>query len=283
MSVNVILKAIFLSFLFYLVFSDVRAQVPNLSDLNDEFDNPSSLANWKKVHEQEGWPDQVQRAEIKDGQFIFEPGKSGWFNEDYAPLFYKEVMGDFDVRMRVMATGISGKIPQTKWSLGGLMVRQPKTHPFVKGQPRAENWLFLNFGAAEVAGKQVIESKYTLNSKSNLKLRDANADWITLRVVRVGHAFISMYKYDKEKSWTVQDRYYIQQWSPLVQIGVNGYTASAGGPNDLRLIIDYIRFSKPKVSFNTGDRFNDWYNNVSKNNLTDYSLSNEELIKQLGE
>jgi hypothetical protein len=229
---DLIMKTTFLLFLFYLLLNDAYGQTKNISDLNDEFDDSKSLVNWKKVHEQEGWPDQTAKLEIKDGNLIFEPGKSGWFNDDYAPLYYKEVAGDFDVRMRVKATALDGGVPQTKWSLGGLMVRQAKTHPAVKGQPRAENWLFLNFGAAEIPGKQVIESKYTLNSKSNLKLRDAQAEWITLRAVRVGHAYITLYKYDNDKSWTVQDRYYIQQWPPVLQVGVNGYTGSAGGKND---------------------------------------------------
>ena len=259
------------------------AQVKSDASLNDEFDDRSTLAHWKKLHEAEGWPDQIERLEIVDGTLIFEPGKSGWFNDDYAPLIYKEVVGDFDVRMRVKASGKNGDVSQTKWSLGGLMIRQPKMHPSVKGQPRAENWLFLNFGVAEIVGKQVIESKYTLNSKSNLKLRDARSEWITLRAVRVGHAFITMYKYDDDKTWTVQDRYYIQQWSPVSQIGVNGYTASAGGSNDMRLVIDYIHFGKPNMSFNTGDGYKDWYANVAKNNLTDYSVSNEALLKMLGE
>jgi len=266
-----------------LITAQAFAQQKSTNALNDEFDDPSTLVNWKKVHEQEGWPDQTIKLEIKDGNLIFEPGKSGWFNDDYAPLFYKEVKGDFDVSMRVKATALDGGIPQTKWSLGGLMVRHPKTHPSVKGQPRAENWLFLNCGVAEITGKQVIESKYTLNSKSNLKLREAKPEWITLRVVRVGHAFVSLYKYDNDKTWTVQDRYYIQQWSPFSQIGINGYTGSAGGKNDLRLTVDYIRFAEPKISYATGDGFKDWYFNVSENKLTDYSVSNEELVKLLGE
>lgn len=266
-----------------LISVQTLAQDKASSVLNDEFDNPSTLDYWKKVHEQEGWPDQTIKLEIKGGNLIFEPGKSGWFNDDYAPFFFKEIRGDFDVRMRVKATSLDGGIPNTKWSLGGLMIRHPKTHPSVKGQPRAENWLFLNSGAAEIIGKQVIESKYTLNSKSNLKLRDAKPEWVTLRIVRVGHAFISLYKYDNDKTWTVQDRYYIQQWSPISQVGINGYTGSAGGKNDLRLTIDYIHFAEPKINYSTGDSFKDWYLNVSENNLTDYEISNENLLKLIGD
>jgi hypothetical protein len=255
----------------------------NLPDLSDEFSDPVTLAKWKKVHEDEGWPDQTSRLEVNNGSLFFEPGKSGWFNDDYAPFFYKLVRGDFDVQMRIKSTGVGGNVSETKWSLGGLMVRHPKTHVTVKGQPRAENWLFLNTGVAEVQGKQVIESKYTLNSNSNLKLREARSEWVTLRVVRVGHAFISLYKYDGDKNWTVQDRYYIQQWSPFLQVGVNGYTGSAGGKNDLRIEVDYIRFRAPKTTYNTGDGFKDWYFNVSQNSLTDYSLTNQELLKIIGD
>ncbi|HEY5825135.1 MAG TPA: hypothetical protein VIT44_12245, partial [Cyclobacteriaceae bacterium] len=152
--------------------------------------------------------------------------------------------------------------------------------------------------------KQEIESKYTLNSKSNLKLREGNAGWINLRLVRVGHSFILLYKYDGDKKWVVHERFYIADLPPIMQVGFNCYTNSEAvdpsvrfrnpftfnntvytdvGKPDLRLAIDKIQFSRPRVNFSGNDPGQSWVNNVSRNNLTDYSLSNEQLLELLGQ
>jgi hypothetical protein len=280
------------------------AQSQDLSALNDSFDNAESLSKWKSFSQVEGFPDKMLKSEVKDGKWILEPSTSGWFNDYQAPFFYKEVTGDFDVRAKVKATALDGGIPQTTWSLGGLMVRVPKRTNKETWQPRQENWLFMTTGVAADAGKQVIESKYTLNSRSNLKLRDAKAEWIHLRIVRIGHAFVLMYRYDNEKKWSVHERFYIQGFPETLQVGFNCYTNSEALPEevrwgdprvqnenvynnigkpDLRLIVDEVTFSKPKISFADADGYKNWYNNVSKNNITDYSLSNKDLVKMLGE
>lgn len=276
----------------------------DITTLNDSFNNPSTLDQWKRLHQSEGWPDKLNKIVIENGQLILEPGTSGWFAEMNAPFVYKEVSGDFDVRARVKASGINGNISKTLWSLGGLMVRVPKRTTKDQWKPKEETWLFINTGIAQEAGKPVIESKYTINSKSSLKLREGKAEWINLRVVRIGNSFVSLYRYDSDKKWTVQDRYYIADLPPNMQVGFQCYTNSeAVSPQvrfsdpvkfnttvyamkegeDMRLLVDSFEIKRPGVSFAGSNPMESWLNNVSKNNLTDYSITNDKLVALLGE
>lgn len=288
----------FLSILFSLGLATAAGQ--ELTSLSDDFSDASSLNNWTFLHDVEKWPNKLNKAEVKDGYLVLEPRTSGWFNDGNAPFVFKNVTGDFDVRARVKASGITSDIPSEQWSLGGLMVRIPRRQTAENWTPNRDTWMFMTTGIAEMTGKPVLETKYTINSRSNLKLRDARADWITLRVVRVGHAFIMLYKYDTDTTWTVHERFYFQQWPPTLQVGFNCYTSSKKvskqgdeiefnklvhdneGPLDMRLSIDFIQFKKPAVSFSGKNMMEDWYNNVYKNRLTDYSTTNEELLKLLG-
>ena len=277
------------------------SQSVSTSTLNASFLNTEELASWKWLHQTEGWPDKAKRKETKDGNLILEPGTSGWFADKNAPFLYKDIRGDFDVRARIRATGLTSDIATTNWSLGGLMVRVPKRGDKTQWKEKEENWMFITTGVAEESGKQVIETKYTLNSRSNLKLRDAKAAWITLRVVRVGNAFIMLYKYDEDKTWTVHDRFYLVDWPPVLQVGLNCYTNSMAVPSnilwgdpfkfnneefdhlgklDFRLTVDFVQFNKPAVNYDAG---NQWLNHVYSNHLVDYSVTDTEILKLLGE
>ena len=280
------------------------AQSVSSAALNDDFKKENDLSGWKWLHDTEGWPDKVLKKEWKDGVLRLDMGTSGWFADKNAPFLYKEIKGDFDVRARIRATGLSSSVSTTVWSLGGLMVRIPKRSGKDQWKPKDENWMFITTGVAEEPGKQVIETKYTLNSKSNLKLRDARAEWITLRITRVGNAFIMLYKYDSDKSWTVHDRFYLVDWPPVLQVGLNGYTNSMAVPGDIlwndplkfnsekfdhlgkpdfQLSVDYVYFGTPAVNFNASNPGKQWLNGVYANRLVDYSVSNAEILKLIGE
>lgn len=251
----------------------------------DSFDSADSLKQWQVLElmdDKDLFPVQTKSLTVKEGSLWFEPAKSGWFNDAVAPFIFREVTGDFDVRAKLKVTGSKGAVPQSKWSLAGLMVRQSISAE-QKAAGRHENWLFINTGVAEVPGQTVLESKYTLNSKSNLRLHPAEQGWIELRVVRAGFAFISLYRYQDRAPWQVLDRYYLQQMPPTVQLGFNGYTASAGGPEDLKLQVDHIQLMPPKVKMLTGNHGQDWYQNVTSNKLTDFNTSNAEVLSLLGD
>ncbi len=276
-----------------LINSKVTSQSASASgpDLNDDFSNESSLTKWKWLHETEDWPDKVRKKQFNNGTLELEIGTSGWFADKNAPFLYKEVKGDFDVQARIKASGVNSEISQTIWSLGGLMVRVPKPYGKSQWKPKEENWMFMTTGVAEEPGKQVIETKYTINSRSNLKLRDAKPGWITLRIVRVGNAFIMLYKYDADKKWNVHDRFYLMDWPAILQVGFNGYTNSTAVPGeinwgdplrfnsetfdhlgkpDFKLTVDKIEFKTPAISYNVdGNPAKQWLNQVYANRLVD--------------
>jgi len=294
------MKVSFLLGLLCLISFHIFAQ--DISALNDDFSDTSSLKKWSILHQVEKWPNKLNTLKIEDGKLILEPRTSGWFQDGNAPFVYKTINGDFDVKARVKSSGISSDIATSLWSLGGLMVRIPRTETAENWSPGKENWIFMTTGIAATENKQVIETKYTINSRSNLKLRDARAEWITLRIVRIGHAFIMLYKYDTDKAWTVHERFYLQQWPNQLQVGFNCYTSSPNvptnnqdeisfnktlhpneGPLNMRLAIDYISFKRPTISYGGSSPYENWYNNVYKNRLTDYNVSNAEILKLLGE
>ncbi len=278
------------------------APTANLPALNDEFNAASMTDGWKNFHEVEGWPNKMLKQDVNatsKGHLYFEPGTSGWFSDQQAPFMFKEVTGDFDVRTRLKVSGRKDDVPQTQWSLAGLMARAPKQGGKDTWKRGEENWLFMTTGIAEELNKPVIETKKTIRSNSSLKLRPAKLDWIEMRLVRVGPSFILLYKYDNDKNWIVRERFYNVDMPQTLQVGLIGYTNSYAVDNkikfgdtftynnstfdhlgnpDLAVRVDYIRFQKPKVDFGKT-----WLASVAENNLTDYSLSNQELLKLLGD
>jgi hypothetical protein len=288
----------------FFCLTEVAAQTSQTEFIED-FTNDQYKTRWTWLHDTEGWPDKVRKAELTDGILTLEMGTSGWFADKNAPFLYRTVTGDFDVQARIKASGVSKDVSETLWSLGGLMVRVPKRDKKDQWKPKDENWLFMTTGVAEEPNKQVIETKYTLNSKSNLKLRDAKAGWITLRIVRVGNAFLMLYKYDADKNWTVHDRFYLVDWPQTLQIGLNGYTNSnAVPPNilwgdpfkfnnesfdhlgkpDFKLSVDFVRIKKPIINYDVpGNPGKQWLSQVYSNRLVDYSVSNADVLKMIGD
>jgi len=273
-----------------------------LDSLNDEF-STNSLNQWTWFHQAENFPDKTRLAEIKNGMLQLQTYASGWYADWQAPFLYKTITGNFDVRMRIKVSGLTAKLPQTEWSLAGLMVRQPKLTTRTNWEPQQENWLFLTTGVAEPLGNAMFETKTTSNSASHLKLRPAREGWVELRIVRLQASFILLYRYDNE-AWVVLDRFYRPLLPPTVQVGINAYSGYKGIPKtiasdarsfnehvvkeaetDMLVEIDYLRFSRPKVDTEklrnlTNPAFRAPYYSPY-NVLSDYSISNEELLKLL--
>ncbi|WP_400194348.1 hypothetical protein [Hymenobacter sp. B81] len=264
-----------------------------MATLSEEFSDATGLSRWKQFHEAEGWPSMVARADIgraAKGHLYLEPTTSGWYADFHGAFMYKEITGDFLVTSRLKVTGKTTELPATTWSLAGLMVREAR--PTVKPanwQPNGENWLFLTAGIAEPAGQPVFESKTTVNSRSNLKLRPAKAGWVELGILRVRAAFVLLYRYEGEQQWQVHERFFRRDMPRTVQVGLNAYTdwysarqyhndplkfnttVVTNGKPDLALHVDYVRFQRPKFQPATP------YSDGSE--LTDYTMANEQLLK----
>ncbi|WP_400191511.1 hypothetical protein [Hymenobacter sp. B81] len=266
----------------------------DLAALSDEFNDAGSLSRWRQFHQAEGWPSMVQRLDVNQtarGQLYLAPTTSGWYADFHGTYLYQEVTGDFLVTSRVHVTGKTTELPKAAWSLAGLMVREarPAVTP-ASWQPGGENWLFLTAGVAEPVNQFVFESKSTVNSRSNLKLRPAKTGWVELGILRVRSAFVLLYRYEGQP-WQVHERFHRRDLPRTLQVGLNAYTdwnsarplhndpqrfnttVVTNGQPDLALYADYVRFSRP--AYRVAAPYSDG------SELTDYSLTNDELLRQL--
>ncbi len=277
-----------------------------LRDLSDDFNDTSSLRQWSFFHQVENYPDKIQHLSISNGIMNLQPKASGWYADNQAPFLFKMVNGNFDVRARIRVKGESSDLPSVDWSLAGLMVRQPKTTTSANWMPRQENWLFITTGVADDTRVPVMEMKSTNNSISNLKLRPAKTGWIELRIVRIEAAFILMSRTEGE-NWQIQERFYRPVMMGPLQVGLNAYSCwnaiplplkadpkafnetVAEAKADLLLQVDYVRFNRPETAIKNalGNKYDSRYEGTlfytPANLLTDYSISNEQILALLGE
>lgn len=278
----------------------------DIDNLSDEFNDVATLTQWKKFHEAEGFPDKIKSLSIQNGKLILQPKASGWYADYQAPFIFKTVNGNFDVRAKIKVSGEQGGLPTVDWSLAGLMVRQPKPTDKTSWCPRQENWLFITTGVAEQTNLPVLEVKTTNNSLSNLKLRPVQQGWLEVRIVRLDAAFILLTRQEGQ-AWQVIERFYRPVMMGPLQVGLNAYSCWNAVPQeikgdpkvfnetvldipaDLVLEVDYIRYKRPvvnKAAFPAA-AFNAQYEGTlfySRSNvLTDYSLSNEDILKIIGD
>ena len=272
----------------------------DLDALSDEFTDSATFAGpqarWRWFHEQNGWPTMLRPTPVgtaRPGALYLEPALSGWFADYHAPLLYQTVTGDFDVTARVRAASVrdADALPRALWSLVGVMARAPRAVSPATWTPRGENWLFVTTGTAEAAGVPVIETKSTVNSGSNLKLRPARAGWHELRIVRLRETFLLLSRAEGE-GWRVRERVLRRDLPSAMQVGVVAYSdgtsappewrdpqahntadpaarARVGAP-DLGAHVDWVRFRRPPA---LRDVAPDW--------LTDHAVSEATLLRFL--
>src|SRR5207244_6689893 len=98
------------------------ASADDLAPLSDEFNDASTLANWKRVYAVEGWgANQLEAQDInttRPGKMLMMPFTSTWYNDYRGELTFKEVQGDFVVTTDVEATARAGGVaPHSIYSL----------------------------------------------------------------------------------------------------------------------------------------------------------------------
>ena len=242
------------------------ASADDLAPLSDEFNDASTLANWKRVYAVEGWgANQLEAQDInttRPGKMLMMPFTSTWYNDYRGELTFKEVQGDFVVTTDVEATARAGGVaPHSIYSLAGIMVRAPRAITPATWHPGGENYVFLSLGAGNPAGQFQFEVKTTVNSNSTLILAAAPSSHAVIQVARIGSYMIMLRNSDG--NWTVHRRYYRPDLPSIVQVGMTTYTdfnnASGlppfqhnstvihGGSPDLIAAFDYFRFARPNV------------------------------------
>jgi hypothetical protein len=251
----------------------------DLTELSDEFDSASTLTNWHRIYQTEGWDNNaLEHFDIntsRPGRMFMLPHTSSWYAEWRGELTYKTVTGDFVITTDVEPRSRSGTgAPQSLYSLAGIMVRAPRTmtHPN-QWTPGGQNYVFLSLGAASDPGQFQFEVKTTENSQSTLHITPGVAR-AQIQVARLGGHFI-MLRRNEGGSWTVHRRYsrpdmpatlqagltVYTDWSICEQVGVqfqntniltngaqlpDGQTLSGCQP-DLAASFDFVRYQRPNI------------------------------------
>jgi hypothetical protein len=241
----------------------------DLTPLSDEFDQVGTLAQWKDLATVEQFPSKAARLDINTtspGQLYIEPYTSTWFDDYRGVFLYKEVTGDYMVTARVRASGKTSDTPASAFSLSGLMSRAPRAITMESWTPYGENWLFIatGYGNGGIDGPQ-FETKTTTNSASTLWLTRSRADWVNLRILRVGEVFLMLYQFTGGP-WTLSRCFDRPDLAQTLQVGIHAYTdwntittrypndperfnrATLTGPDthpDLIVRDDYVRFQRP--------------------------------------
>ena len=236
--------------------------------LSDEFDHPSSLLHWQRIHEVEGWhADQLERWEVdtsRVGHMTLTPYTSSWFEDYRGVLVFKEVTGDFVATTEILPRNRTETGPPSRaYSLAGIMARTPR--PVSQGATDwtsgGENYVFLSLGTASNPGTYQFEVKTTVNGNSQLEISDGFPK-ARLRMAKIGPAVIVLLKPEGE-DWRVHRRYNRDDMPATLQLGLTVYTdwdnvsplnplvhnqtVETGGNPDLTAHVNFFRYSRPQV------------------------------------
>ncbi|WP_154222073.1 hypothetical protein [Marinicella rhabdoformis] len=130
---------------------------------------------------------------------------NGWFQDDYGPLIYQEVTGNFSVvlNLRVSAGDDVDLPPDVGFNAAGFVIRNASgTHN------QDENWVMYNMGGQGQNGVTFArEMKKTVNSVSNLFLTEQVHMEEYLLACRIGGDFYFYYWADAIQDWR-QETFY---------------------------------------------------------------------------
>ncbi len=216
-------------FLLGLIGASAPVLANDLCDLSDEFDDPSTLAAWNRIHEHEEWfADQLEVLDIdsvEPGRMTIMPYTVSWYQDWRGPLVFKEVTGDAAITTSLTVTGRDGvSVPGSDYSLGGLLVREPRSVTPATWTPGGENYIFLSLGYGQVNPPSFqFEVKTTVDSNSNLELSPAAGSSAQIQTARVGEYVITLLR-EAPGDWRVHRRYHRPDFGSTLQVGLVCYT-----------------------------------------------------------
>ncbi len=248
----------------------------DLCGLHDEFNNPTTIADWQRIYQVEGWDsDQLEAWDIdttQSGRMTMIPWSVTWFNDYRGPMAFKEVTGDFAITTEVyvhdrdeIGDSDPDDVPDgAQYSLAGPLIRAPRpeiTSP-ADWTPGGEDWSFLSLGYATSGSNFNFEVKSTNNSQSNLRITTAGSETAKLQITRIGDAVIALHKLPGE-DWVVHQRYRRADLPDTLQVGLVTYTdylrasqlsyfdhnntTITNGNRDLVAGFEYARYARPRV------------------------------------
>jgi hypothetical protein len=207
-----------ISMLLFLLSSLCQAEGESLllggSELSDEFNTEVNLLS----DNMSGWSvlgsgmsnERATSIEVIGGRLRVVPQQfsmNGWFEDEYGPLVFKTVSGNFSVMtsLRVVNNDHPELPPNVGFNAGGFVIRDP-----VGTHTNDENWVMYNMGGQGVDGVTYSrEVKKTVNSISNLFLTEQVGMEEYLLVCRVGSDFYFYHWADDVHNWR-EEHYYNQ-------------------------------------------------------------------------
>ena len=234
----------------------------DLSSISDEFDDPTTLTNWLRCHQTEGWEDQATRSsdpwetwQIDETNGVMEvmPYTSVFFDDFMGGFAYKNVTGDVVITARLRVTARDGTpVPGSDYSLSGILFREEQTAlPATNWTRGGHNFLFLSLGhgtATNGLGEPVQqwEIKNTVNSTSVLSLSIAPTNIAIIQVARIGNKF-TLLRQAPGGAWTIHGRFdrTTTPFPSVAQVGITAYT-------DWAKIVNYLDNNSFTVDGATG-------------------------------
>lgn len=243
----------------------------DLTPLSDEFDNATSLANFQRLFQSEGWPaNQLQTIDVNTSQanhLVMVPHPSSWYQDYKAALAFKTITGDFVATIDVRVSNLADSgAPNANYSFGGLLVRAPRPTVTSPGtwQSGQEDWVIQAVGTAGSPGNPNFEEKSTDNSVTSPNFPGGSGQ-ATLQIARIGNAFLLL-RQPAGGSWSVVRRYTRADMPAAVQVGLTAYgnfnattaltplqhnqSVISGSSADLTARFDYYRLQRPVVPAN---------------------------------
>ncbi|WP_068776620.1 hypothetical protein [Paenibacillus sp. FJAT-26967] len=221
--------------------------VDKLAELSDEFNDSTSLAQWKKAGDtfQNGfYLSRADSNQTSEGHLFLEPTSGTWYGVNTGHLSYKTITGDFVATMRVKVTGKSASVPSGEFDMAGLMMRAPGEPEGTVVPDNKENWEYLTTGGKN--GTRLIDFKQNVNSQFIYKTENVQTEWIELKLARIGSNVVKLYK-EEGGQWKFADAHERTDLPTKLQVGYCLLTNLSGYADNLTYV-DYIRFNEPKPS-----------------------------------
>ncbi len=236
----------------------------DLMPLSDEFNDPATLTDWQRLNDVEGWnADKLEVWDIdssQSGQMRLTPYASSWYSDLTGPLVFKEISGDFVVttQMEVQRRNQQPGRPTAYFSLGGIMLRKPRTiqsaapdplpAPWVQlpwppvnyatdWTPGQEDYLFFSLGHSIGYGTDQwnLQVKNTDDSQSTLYHNavgvPSGTGIVTLQIVRLGTTLLLLRQHPGGE-WIVENRFERPDLPGTLQVGIAAYTDWAALPGN---------------------------------------------------
>ncbi len=238
-----------------------------LIELDDEFFNDLTLADWQRIYEVENWnSDPLISHNINTSQpssLTMIPSASSWWEDRIGATLFKEITGDFVVTTNVRVTDLAGSgTPLTYYSLAGLIARVPQStdydalEDFTPGQQNYYDFLL----GHTTDGPEILYN-HTVNSNSNNPSFSVSDYDVEIRIARVGDVIISLFR-EPGGSWQVNEAINWPGLAAVMQVGMvafsdwygvssvsafEGNDTAVSANQDLVAEFDFIRFRTPEL------------------------------------